>query len=72
MRLAVINSYFDMIGWFGLDYKPLEMLWTGAFFPEKMTSLEILDMSFILFDVFSQYLELDSRLAVRNDSNIQG
>ena len=27
----------------------------GAFFPEKMTSLEILDMSFIIFGVFSQY-----------------
>ena len=31
----------------------------GAFFPEKMTSLEILDMSFVIFDVFSQNLELD-------------
>ena len=31
----------------------------GAFFPEKMTSLEFLDMSFIILDVFSQYLELD-------------
>ena len=30
----------------------------GAFFPEKMTSLEILDMSFIIFDVFSQYLDM--------------
>ena len=40
-----------------------------AFFPKKMTSLEMLDMSFIIFDVFSQYLELISRLAVRN---IQG
>ena len=38
----------------------------GASFPEKMTSLEILDMSFIIFDVFSQYLELILRLAVRN------
>ena len=38
----------------------------GAFFPEKMTSLEILDMSFITSDVFSQYLELDYRLAVRS------
>ena len=26
----------------------------GAFFPEKMTSLEILDMSFIICDVFNQ------------------
>ena len=41
----------------------------GAFFPEKMTSLETLDMSFI---IFSQYLEPDSRLAVRNIRNIQG
>ena len=31
----------------------------GAFFPEKMASLEILDMSFVIFDDFSQYLELD-------------
>ena len=31
----------------------------GFFFPEKMTSLEILDMSFIIFDVFNKYLELD-------------
>ena len=31
----------------------------GAFFPEKMTSPEILGMSFIIFDDFSQYLELD-------------
>ena len=30
----------------------------GAFFPEKMMSLEILDMSFIIFDDFIQYLEL--------------
>ena len=30
----------------------------GAFFPEKMTSQEILDMSVIIFDVFSQYLEM--------------
>ena len=30
----------------------------GAFSPEKMMSLEILDMSFIIFDVSSQYLEL--------------
>ena len=30
----------------------------GAFFPEKVTSLEILDMSFIILDVFSQILEL--------------
>ena len=37
----------------------------GAFFPEKMTSLEILDMSFIIFDVFNKYLELVERLAVR-------
>ena len=45
-----VNQYFDMIGWFGLDYKPLKMLWSvpqGFFFPEKMTSLEIVDMSFI-------------------------
>ena len=38
----------------------------GTFFPEKMTSLEILDMSFIIFDVFSKYLEQDQRLVVRN------
>ena len=31
----------------------------GAFFLQKMTSLEILDMSFTIFDIFSQYLELD-------------
>ena len=30
----------------------------GAIFPEKMKSLDFLDMSFIIFDVFSQYLEL--------------
>ena len=30
----------------------------GAFFPEKMASLEILDMPFIISDVFNQYLEL--------------
>ena len=30
----------------------------GAFFPEKMTSLEILDMSFIIFDVFNEDLKL--------------
>ena len=38
----------------------------GAFFPEKMTSLDFLDMSFIMFDVFNKYLELDKQLAVRN------
>ena len=38
----------------------------GFFFPDKMTSLDILDMSFINFDVFSQYLELDEWLVVRN------
>jgi len=38
----------------------------GAFFPEEMTSLDFGDMSFIIFDVFGQYLELDWRLAVRN------
>ena len=51
-----------MIGWLGLDYKPQEMLWSapqGLFVPKKMTSLEILDMSFIICDDFSQYLELD-------------
>ena len=57
-----------MIGWFGLDYKPLKMLWSvpQGFCPEKMTSLEILDMSFSICYVFSQYLELDWRLAVRS------
>ena len=29
---------------------------TGVFFSEKITSLDISDMSFIMFDVFSQYL----------------
>ena len=28
----------------------------GAFFSEKMTSLEIFDMYFVKFDVFAQYL----------------
>ena len=61
-----------MIGWFGLDYKPLKMLWSvpQGLFSEKMTSLDILDMSSIIFDVFSQYLELDEWLAVRNIFNI--
>ena len=27
-RLAVISIYFGMIGWFGLDDKPLMMLWS--------------------------------------------
>jgi len=31
----------------------------GAFFPGKMTSLVILDMSLIIFDVLNQYLKLD-------------
>ena len=39
---------------------------TGAFFPEEITSLEILVMSCSIFDVFGQYLELDQQLAVRN------
>ena len=30
----------------------------GFFFPDKIMFLETLDMSFIIFDVFSQYLEL--------------
>ena len=38
----------------------------GAFFPKKMTSMDLFDMSFIIVDIFSQYLELDYRLAVRN------
>ena len=38
----------------------------GALFPEKMTSLDLGDMSFVIFDVFSQYLELDQRLVVRH------
>ena len=29
----------------------------GAFFSEKMTSLEISDMYFVKFDVFCQYLD---------------
>ena len=37
-----------------------------VFFPEKMTSLEIVDMSCVIVDVVSQNLELDWRLAVRN------
>ena len=51
-----------MIGWFGLDYKPLKMLWSVPQFffpPDEMVSLEIVDMSFIIVDVFRQYLELD-------------
>ena len=50
-----------MIGWFGLDYKPSKMLWSvpQVFFSEKMTSLDISEMSFLIFDTFSQYLELD-------------
>ena len=58
-----------MIGWFALDYKPLVMLWSfpqGLFFPERMTSLDFWDMYFAIFDVFSKYLGLDLRLAVRN------
>ena len=30
----------------------------GAFFPAEMTSLEFLDMSFLIFCVFSQFLKL--------------
>ena len=30
----------------------------GVFFPEKITSLDILDMSFVIVYVFSQKLEL--------------
>ena len=63
-----------MIGWLGLDYKPLTMLWsvsvsTSALFPEKMTSLEMLDMYLIIVDVFNPYLRLGWPLEVRN---IQG
>ena len=38
----------------------------GALFPKTMMSLDLGDMAFIIFDVFSQYLELDEWLAVRN------
>ena len=34
----------------------------GAFFPEKMTSLDILDMTFLIFDVFLSIF--GARLAV--------
>ena len=36
------------------------MVWTSrrGFFSEKMTSWEILDMHFVMFDVLSQYLGL--------------
>ena len=30
----------------------------GFFFPEKMTSLDFVDMSFVIVYVFGQYLEL--------------
>ena len=49
-----------MIGWFGLDYKPLKMLWSvpqGLFCSEKMMSLDLLDLHFVFFYiVFDQYL----------------
>ena len=64
-----MNVYLVMIGRFVLDYKPWTMLWSVPqvfFFPKKMTSLEIVDMYLIIFDVFSQYLRLSQRLAVRN------
>ena len=56
----VINQYFDVIGWFGIDEEPLRCCGhpAGAFFSVKMTSLEILDMHFVMFNVFSQYLRL--------------
>ena len=42
-RLAVINVYFDMVGWLGLHYEPLTMLWSvqQGFFPEEITSLDL-------------------------------
>jgi hypothetical protein len=42
---------------------PLAMLWSvpqGLFFSDKMTSLDILDMYFVKFDDFRQYLVLIS------------
>ena len=48
-----------MIGLFGLDYNnDVVERPTGAFIPEEITSLEILDIAFIIFSViFIQYLE---------------
>ena len=64
-RLTVINVYFDGLGLITSPWRCCVASRRG-FFPEKMTSLEILDMYLIIFDVFSQYLRLDQRLAVRN------
>ena len=56
-----MNAYiFDMIGWFGLDYKPLTMLWSV---PQEIVFLQkcvlvVFDMYLIMFDIFSEYLRL--------------
>jgi hypothetical protein len=45
-----------MIGWFGVDHKPLTMLWSvpqGFFLPEKIASLEMVDTYVVMFHVFS-------------------
>ena len=38
----------------------------GAFFSEKMTSLEIFDMYLVIFDINSQYLVGFSQYLVKN------
>ena len=49
-----------MIGWFGLDYKPLAMLCSVPqwFFSPENDTLEILDLYLIICDVLNQYLRL--------------
>ena len=45
-----------MIGWFGLEYKLLTMLWSvqhGLLSLDKMTDLDKLDMCAIMVYVFS-------------------
>jgi hypothetical protein len=36
-------------------YKPLARLWSSRF-SVKMTSLDVVDMYFVMFDIFGQYL----------------
>ena len=59
--LRSIERELHMLGWFGLDCKPLKMLWSVpqcSVFPDRMMSLHILNMHLIDFDVSSKYLRL--------------
>ena len=59
--------YFDTIGWRGLDYKPLTILWSAPLF-------QILDMYFMIADDFSysmsKGLTIDSENRIYYSDNV--